>query len=305
MRKLATAVVVVAACVAVTVTGCRDSGDADRASDADQPQSTSSKARSDVASTSSASTVDRPVTAGRGGCLDLTSSAVSRAVTSIDSFAGRGFVATEGTRAEIGSCPELMWARADLDGGTGSSPQRLLFFDADGFIRYDAEAYTAFTSVLRSTNDSVVVRYRWLDGNDSTANPTGGPVDVTYKLSGQNVIADRTIPDQSLVAPPAANTTPAPETTPNTVAPQAPDVAAPPTSETPEEPPQSTTPYPSLPTRPSTPGPPSESAPSGSAPSQTSPSNRPPRPSSRPHLPSGFVPPTHLFPPRHAPSPTP
>ncbi|MCF8570585.1 LppP/LprE family lipoprotein [Gordonia sp. HY002] len=287
MRKLATAAVV-ATCIVVTVTGCRDSDHADRASDADQPQSTSSRDRSTASPTSSTPAVDRPVTAGPGGCLDLGAATVVRAVSSIDAYGGQGFVASEGTRAELGSCPELMWANADLKGGTGSSPQRILFFDAGGFIRYDTEAYTAFTSVLRSTSDSVVVRYRWLDGGDSTANPTGGPVDVTYTLSGQNVIADRTIPDRALVAPPSTETVPIPDTTPNTVAPQAPDVAAPPTSETPEE---STTPYPSIPTQPTTPGPSSETAPSESAPSSK------PRPSTRPRPPEGFIPPTQLLPP--------
>ena len=296
MRKLATAAVV-ATCIVVTVTGCRDSGDADRASDSDQPQSTSSRARGDVSPTPSAPAVDRPVTAGPGGCLDLGAATVARAVSSIDSYGGHGFVASEGTRAELGSCPELMWANADLEGGTGSSPQRILFFDADGFIRYDTEAYTAFTSVLRSTIDSVVVRYRWLDGGDSTANPTGGPVDVTYTLSGQNVIADRTIPDRALVAPPNTDTVPIPDTTPNTVAPQAPDVAAPPTTS--EAPEQSTTPYPSLPTRPTTPGPSSEPTPSESAPSSK------PRPSTRPRPPAGFIPPTELLPRPHTPQPTP
>ncbi|MCF8611818.1 LppP/LprE family lipoprotein [Gordonia sp. HY285] len=287
MRRIATAAAV-AACVAAAVTGCRGSGD-------DGPESDPIRSTSTAVSSSSAVTGGPangsvgagalPATAGHGKCVDPASPIVAQAVSAIDSYYGHDFIVTTATPAALGSCPDLLWVEAGLAGGTGSSPERVLFFDADGFIRYDTEVNTAFTSVVGSTRNTVTVRYRWLNGQDVSANPTGGPVDVDYTLSGQNVIADRTVPDRALAPVEETTTAPLPPTTPPTGSSPTNEVAPPPSS----------TSSPST-TRPST-------SPPSTAPS-TSSSPRPTRPHLPflPHLPTKPPPPT---PSKPSPAPTP
>ncbi|WOC11153.1 LppP/LprE family lipoprotein [Gordonia sp. MP11Mi] len=243
MRRIATSVAV-AACIAVAVTGCRDSGDG--AHDADPIRSTSTAFSSSPVATSgptngSTAADELPATAGNGKCVDPASPIVTQAVSAIDSYYGRDFVVAKATPATLGSCPDLLWVEAGLARGTGSSPERILFFDANGFIRYDTQINTAFTSVVGSTRNTVTVRYRWLNGQDVTANPTGGPVDVVYTLSGQNVIADRTVPDPALARAEETITTPPPPTTRPTEPSQTDEVAPPPSTTSPTKPPSSTT----------------------------------------------------------------
>ncbi|CAM3134398.1 LppP/LprE family lipoprotein [Tsukamurella hominis] len=170
----------------------------------------------------------RPVTAGNGKCLDLGSATVRDAVAKLPSFRGNGFTATRGTDAREGSCPALMWARADLTGGTGSSPVWILFFDRQGYLGTATSRYTTFTGVVGSTDDSVAVSYRWLNPGDSTAGVSGGPVIVTYTLSGRAVTPDKDVPPQvfdggaASTAPPSTTAAPAPvshcsEATPETL----------------------------------------------------------------------------------------
>ena len=171
-----------------------------------------------------------PVTAGHGTCLDLSSSTVRDAVAKLPPFRGDGYVATRGTDAKPGACPALMWVRADLNKGTGSSPVWFLFFDRLGYLGTATSRYTSFTSVFGSTHDSVALAYRWLNPGDATAGASGGPVVVTYTLSGRTVTPDKDVPPQvfdggaapTTVPTPTAATSPAPvshcsEATPDTL----------------------------------------------------------------------------------------
>lgn len=232
MRRFATAAAI-AACVVVSVAGCHGTTDDARG------DGLSSTVRPTSQTSSSSSTPSRPATpteivpatAGGGQCVDPASPVVNQAVSSIDSYYGRRFVVYETAHEALGSCPGLMWVLAGLENGTGGSPERVLFFDADGFIRYDTQVNTAFTTVVASEPTMVTVRYRWLNAQDATANPTGGPVDIKYTLSGQNVIADRTVPDEALAGN-EEETTPVPA--PNTQPPwtQTTEVTSPPESST-------------------------------------------------------------------------
>ncbi|MCS3778575.1 LppP/LprE family lipoprotein [Tsukamurella ocularis] len=156
----------------------------------------------------------RPVTQGSGKCLDLSSSTVRDAVAKLPSFRGGGFTATRGTDAREGSCPALMWARADLTGGTGSSPVWMLFFDRQGYLGTATSRYTTFTGVFGSTDDSVAISYRWLNPGDSTAGVSGGPVIVTYTLTGRTVTPDKDVPPQVFDGGTAATTAPLSTATP-------------------------------------------------------------------------------------------
>ncbi|GAB16937.1 hypothetical protein GOEFS_017_00530 [Gordonia effusa NBRC 100432] len=218
MKRLVTALGV-AACIAVTVTGCKP-GD-DIGSPTKSPSvtvtstgtaNTTGAPASTPANSTTTGTTGTPATAGGGKCLDLTSPVVTRAVGNIDTYYGKDLVAVRGTDAKLGNCPKLMWVEAELRGGTASSPEQVLFFDADGFLRTDTDRNTAFTSVVGSTDNTVSVAYRWLNKNDANANPTGGPVTVVYTLNGKTITASGNVPSQSLAEGPKATTT-APTTT--------------------------------------------------------------------------------------------
>ncbi|SIS00444.1 LppP/LprE family lipoprotein [Williamsia sterculiae] len=131
---------------------------------------------------------------GGGRCVDPQSSVVQNALASLPSFQGHGFVAGDSLDSRIGSCPQLTWVVADLAGGTGSSPQRVLFFGANGYLGPATDRDTAFTSVVDTGANGVAVQYKWLDNGDVTANPTGGPVVVRYSLKNGTVVADRDVP---------------------------------------------------------------------------------------------------------------
>ncbi|GAB3129449.1 hypothetical protein GCM10027289_11950 [Tsukamurella serpentis] len=140
---------------------------------------------------------DRPATAGQGLCLDLASPVVRAAVAKLPAFYGRGYVARGGTDAKLGSCPQLLWAKAELAGGTASSPEWVLFFDRRGYLGTATSRPTAFTGVVGSTDSTVAVSYRWLNPGDTTAGRSGGPVVVTYTLAGGAVTPDRDVPRQA------------------------------------------------------------------------------------------------------------
>lgn len=125
-----------------------------------------------------------PEPVGQAPCLDITSPAVTNALASVPQyFDGVPWVATD-----IGDpCASFTWVRADIQGATGSSPVQWLFF-ADG--RYlgtgTSEAY-GFSFADSQSADTITIGYRWLVGDDPTANPTGGPALIRYQWDGSQV----------------------------------------------------------------------------------------------------------------------
>ncbi|NMO01175.1 LppP/LprE family lipoprotein [Gordonia sp. TBRC 11910] len=191
----------VAASMALSITACSPDGPGSTATS--EPTATvdrqSSVEAQNGASVSpvSTGTAKTPATAGHGKCLDPASPLVTAAVGNVDSYYGRVFQVYRSSDERLGSCPNLMWVEAHIRGATGSSPEQVLFFDADGFVRTDTDRNTAFTRVSAWSGDSVSVTYRWLNDGDVTAKPTGGPVVVTYTLSNGKVTADRAVPVQA------------------------------------------------------------------------------------------------------------
>lgn len=121
-------------------------------------------------------------TAGHGWCLDPASSEVQRGLRTVGPPLGRRdlhWVLRDRTRARTPNCPSLMWAQFDTSRGTGSSPSAVLLFRPGKFLR-TTNRPTAFTQVTGSSPFSVTVSYRWLQRNDPTANPTGGPASVLF-----------------------------------------------------------------------------------------------------------------------------
>lgn len=76
----------------------------------------------------------------------------------------------------------LNWVQVFPEGATGSSPTQILFFDHHRFVNTATARPTAFTHVVGSLwPGEVTVQFRWLIGDDPTANPRGR-ADVHYQL---------------------------------------------------------------------------------------------------------------------------
>ncbi|WP_081585984.1 LppP/LprE family lipoprotein [Tsukamurella sp. 1534] len=216
--------------VALLVGACGNGGTTDGApSTFSSPETTArpGTGASGTGTAASGATADeRPASAGSGKCLDLASPVVTDAVAKLPSFRGVGYTALRGTDAREGACPELMWAQAYLRGGTGSSPEWVLFFDRRGYLGTATDRYVSFTSVTGNAGDTVSVQYRWLRPGDTTAGVSGGPVTVNYSLIGRTVTPDRDVPPEVFdggASPTATTTTTArpashcPEATPETL----------------------------------------------------------------------------------------
>ena len=126
-------------------------------------------------------TASPPVACG----IDINSAEVNNALASLsEAFPGVGWVAERATD----ECNTLAWVQATVEGATGSSPNHVLFFVDRQFVgTATAEPY-AFSYVESETDDTVTVRYRWLNEGDPTANPTGGPVHIRYQWDGTQVV---------------------------------------------------------------------------------------------------------------------
>lgn len=175
--------------------------------DSDDTASGASSAVSKVSSTPAGSSANTatdpsgapatPATAGQGRCLDPDSRVVTDAVASLPTFNGHGFQVYKAIDTAEGSCPALMWVETHLQGATASSPERVLFFDANGYVGPATDRNTVYTQVVGTENNGVAVQFRWLNSGDISASPTGGPVTVNYTLDGGKVTADRDVPAEA------------------------------------------------------------------------------------------------------------
>lgn len=141
-----------------------------------------------------------PATAGSGKCVDLNSPVVTAALGTLGpNVGGDGFYADSGTPAVLGSCPSLLWVLAGTPRGTASSPWHVLFFNHSGYLGTATKHWTAYTTVVGSSDRSVQVQYRWLADQDPSCCPSGGPVTVTLTLGADDhtITPDREFPTQA------------------------------------------------------------------------------------------------------------
>ncbi|MFF2551177.1 LppP/LprE family lipoprotein [Nocardia sp. NPDC058058] len=141
-----------------------------------------------------------PATAGNGKCVDLNSPVVTAALGTLGpNVGGDGFYADSGTPAVLGSCPALLWVLAGTPRGTASSPWHVLFFNHSRYLGTATKHWTAYTTVVGSSDRSVQVQYRWLSDTDPSCCPSGGPVTVTLTLGADDhtVTPDRDFPTQA------------------------------------------------------------------------------------------------------------
>ena len=98
-------------------------------------------------------------------------------------------------RGESGGtrCPGLSWVSLDTNGATASSPMQLLIYHNGYFQGTGIKCNTSYQTVLGSTPNSIQVRYRYLQGDDPSARPSGSAT-VTFRWNGSAVVMDGSLP---------------------------------------------------------------------------------------------------------------
>lgn len=98
-------------------------------------------------------------------------------------------------RGESGGtrCPGLSWVSLDTNGATASSPMQLLIYHNGYFQGTGIKCNAGYQTVLDSTPNAIQVRYRYLQGNDISARPSGSAT-VTFRWNGSAVVMDGTLP---------------------------------------------------------------------------------------------------------------
>lgn len=94
-------------------------------------------------------------------------------------------------------CAELSYAIAETNGGTGSSPQHVMFFHRGEYQGTATACSFGFTSVIDSSSDSVTVQYKWPRGMDSNANPSGLATAI-FVWDGNEVVMQNDLPAELL-----------------------------------------------------------------------------------------------------------
>lgn len=147
-----------------------------------------------------AATTNQPTAdtiSGQGRCLDPNSTGVHDAVAGLDQTP-YGWIVGAASEDPLGSCPDLLWAVADVEAGTASSPRHVLFFHAGRYLgTATAEPY-AFTHVAGTAGDTVTVEYRWLAEDEPNCCPAGGPAAIDYTWDGSRVVMEQPLPQAML-----------------------------------------------------------------------------------------------------------
>ncbi|MDI9916725.1 LppP/LprE family lipoprotein [Rhodococcus sp. IEGM 1379] len=94
-------------------------------------------------------------------------------------------------------CADLSYAMAEAKGGTGSSPEHVMFFHRGKYLGTATSCAFGFTSVVDSTSDSATVQYRWPRGMDSNAHPSG-LASATFVWDGEHVVMQNDLPAELL-----------------------------------------------------------------------------------------------------------
>ncbi|NMM83095.1 hypothetical protein B2J88_01710 [Rhodococcus sp. SRB_17] len=94
-------------------------------------------------------------------------------------------------------CADLSYAMAETKGGTGSSPEHVMFFHRGEYLGTATSCSFGFTSVVDSSSDSAMVQYKWPRGMDSNANPSG-LASATFVWDGEQVVMQNDLPAELL-----------------------------------------------------------------------------------------------------------
>ncbi|MEV0027796.1 LppP/LprE family lipoprotein [Nocardia sp. NPDC050793] len=128
---------------------------------------------------------------GPGRCVDPASAGVRAALAGL----GEGWVATQASANQPGSCEQLLWVRA-VGGNSAGAPIHVLFFYDGKYLGPATSEPYAFTHVAGSNGNSVSVAYRWLVADEPFAAPQGGPVTITYTWTGSSLVMSDPLPKE-------------------------------------------------------------------------------------------------------------
>lgn len=161
------------------------------------PSTTQSTPTTDDTDTATTNQPTADTISGQGRCLDPDSTGVRDAVAGLDQ-APYGWIVGAASEDPLGSCPDLLWAVADVPAGTASSPRHVLFFHDGRYLgTATAEPYS-FTHVVGTTHDTVTVEYRWLAEDEPNCCPAGGPAAIDYTWDGSQVVMEQPLPQAML-----------------------------------------------------------------------------------------------------------
>ncbi len=113
-----------------------------------------------------------------GSCLTGDSPEVQRAMGAL-SYRYGWQVDSVGSKP-YPDCLGLQWVLLSTPGGTASSPYQVMFFHDNTFVSTANTFDTSYTSIVGESANSVQVQYRWLQGDEPSCCPQGGPVTITY-----------------------------------------------------------------------------------------------------------------------------
>lgn len=140
--------------------------------------------------------VENPVDEGGNPCLDTSSDLVQNVIARMGPPPGSDYYAIgQHSSGTTPNCPTLMWAVAETPGGTGSSPENVLFFHDGKFQKFATPSPSAFTSIVGSTDDSLTVHYSWLVGDEPNSSPQGN-AEITFMWDGSHVVSDNEVPPE-------------------------------------------------------------------------------------------------------------
>ncbi|MCX6470508.1 MAG: LppP/LprE family lipoprotein [Corynebacteriales bacterium] len=96
--------------------------------------------------------------------------------------------------SNFSTCNDISYVALDTVGATAGSPQQLLIFDrAQRFLGTGIKCNAGYQTVIGSSADAITVRYRYLQGRDISAAPSGSAT-VTFRWNGTRVVMDGTLP---------------------------------------------------------------------------------------------------------------
>ena len=163
------------------------------------PATTTTSADSPVTQTSDIGYPPSPYPPDGGdmSCLTADSPAVLDAAASLAPPNGRDYWAIEAVgQKPFPGCQVLQWVLLTTPGGTASSGYHVMFFHGNQFVSTANTFATAYTQVVGETDNSVSVQYRWLNDEDASCCPQGGPIVVTYTWDGSAIAQDPPLPDE-------------------------------------------------------------------------------------------------------------
>ncbi|WP_158726541.1 LppP/LprE family lipoprotein [Tomitella fengzijianii] len=144
-----------------------------------------------------------PAGGGSGGgpqCgVDPSAPAIAQAVQTLSQNQPSRYGWTYVGESNYDPCVDLSYAMAETPGATASSPMQLMLFHQGAYVGTGTLCAMPYTSVIGTADDEVDVRYRWLRGDEASADPSGEAT-TSYVWTGDGVRMTRPLPEEAQVS---------------------------------------------------------------------------------------------------------